>query len=1456
MKIFKKSVWVMLAIFFAILFAVSAVGASIMNENAGPINGLLGINPTEKIETDDGADQDTEYYKSDYYKANGSYDDAAMRANSETVALRTAVEGSVLLWNDNGALPLQKQSKVNLFGVSTMVDNWSIPSRHFLVQGEGSGMMYDQEGGIIRRNNLAEELRGKGLTVNDRLVSQYNSIAGSYRKSLTKNSDLSYKFGLNEAPWSAIETAANESVNGGAGIMIISRNGGEYKDILVGEQYVANTHLDANNYLDLSSEEADVLEHLMQLKRDGKLASVVLLINAANPVQFKNIKALSETYGDNGIDSCVWIGMGGTMSFVQIAEALTAQDDDYLLSGHLSDTFVNSAQSAPAFRNYGDFTWTDYSDRLPDLAQENKGDNNTHNTKYVVYQEGVYVGYKYYETRYEDAVLGRGNATSSVGVTAGSGNWSYADEVAFPFGHGGSYTTFGTSGFRAVENADGDYEVSLTIENTGDTYAGKETLQVYLQRPYTDYDRDPAHLIEKPAVELVGLAKTEKLAPGGKQELTVTVPKTALRTYDAYGKKTYILEQGTYYLAAGRNAHDALNNILAQKKADGITVNEAVMDAVGDAGMVHKIEVADFDFEIFSKTKDGDVITNRFENADLNLYRGTENQRVTYLSRNDWEGTYPAVGGVRLACTNDTMVADMQYGAAYDTDETAKLPEYGKDNGLTLIMLKDKAFDDPLWGDLLDQMTLAEQQWLCSFGLKFMASVESVVAPGTLSHDGPVGLKTKNPTLNTQMCFPSPVNMASTWNTELVEKLGDAFGLEMLHAGYTTIYAPGSNIHRTAYAGRNWEYFSEDGVLSGKMLSAEVQGLQSRGAIVITKHFALNDQETNRYGVSTWANEQTIRETYISAFEIAVTEGKMNGVMSSFNRLGCTWAGAHKGLLTDVLRTEWNFTGIVESDACAGGVAHMTSDASKAAGLVAGNDMWMDSGSEKYFDAFKKDPTVMQALRKASKRILYGQLHSNAMNGVSSTTIVVTRQAWWQTLLVWVQVIFGVLFGVMLVMAVLSFVFGTKKFNDWYNEKQAVAATAKAERIAAIAAVGQPVGKGYYVGKQPQTAETEAPTATGAIPPGYYVDGKKQRVSDKVKDIFILAGSVVLAIVLTLCITLPFVFSGNAVATPTHCEQICSTCGGCLNPGCEICESVCGEGKTEYEFEAENATKKTGVTAPVDYTSEKGTTYVGGFDENLGAGLTFDIFSEKATVATLVVTVNRRTVETTFSKHVKVEVNGKTLNSPKVVNGTSDGAENRISFVDVMLGCVELQAGNNVIDFTTVNDLSYNFDMIKLRSPEPLRETYDSFEFKASVCAVPGSGSAGAPRKESNGFVGNLSGNGGATLTFTLVSEGKCTAVLSAAVTGRRQQARKFTAGFVPSVNGTVVESDVVVPQGDQATEWSKSYLVTIGEIELEEGENTLVFTVPANVGNLDASNFDCIVIRAGYGVTCTSVWA
>ncbi len=571
------------------------------------------------------------------------------------------------------------------------------------------------------------------------------------------------------------------------------------------------------------------------------------------------------------------------------------------------------------------------------------------------------------------------------------------------------------SDYTVEQNGDGDYEVSVTVTNSGDV-KGKEVVQAYIQKPYTEYDKQ--NHIEKASVELVGFDKTEELEPGASQTVTITVPAYEFKTYDAYGKGTYIVEDGEHYIAVGSNSHDALNNILANK---GYTVDDG-MDYNGNGKLAVKLDdvnIAEDEFSVSPFTNN--PVENRFDDADVNRYEGTKGQEITYLSRSDWNGTYPKP--VVLTCS-EQMIKDLQYGPAPEpAEEGVEAPTYGTVTSelgqLTLAMLMDVEYDDPLWEDLLNQLTLDESITLVTAGSASFAGAESVAAPGGKSQDGPCGIR-DGAILESYMAFPCNGLLAATWNEPLIEELGNAFGMEIMHIGFTGIYGTGADIHRNAYCGRSWEYYSEDGFLSGKAYAAEVRGLQNRGVITFTKHFALNEQERNRYGGSVWANEQSIREIYLKAFEAGVTEGNANAMMSSFNRIGCTWAGSHKGLLTDVLRGEWNFIGMVETDAGVG--THMLVPEAYAGGVVAGNDLWMGGANLNAFGDYKNNPVVLQAIREACHRNLYTQLHSNAINGMTKGSRMIYHTPWWQTALTAGQVVSGVVAVLCLGMAVTSFV--------------------------------------------------------------------------------------------------------------------------------------------------------------------------------------------------------------------------------------------------------------------------------------------------------------------------------------------------------------------------------------------------------------------------------------------------
>lgn len=977
-----------------------------------------------RLVADEDADNniDTQYYKSDYaikdengnlvLKEDGNgvklqtFDNKAMREHSLDVAERVGEEGSVLLWNNNSALPLKEGDKVSTFGVTSL--DW-------LYGGTGSGFI------TVTPTDLQQVLESRNLSVNKSMINLlkrarvgYGRGWGQYSGNLEGYLCSATYYTVGEIPWKVLNTATSSTVEktvgeyGDAAIYTVTRNGGE--GALLREYF---NESEDGSYLSFTRDECSVLAGLQQLKESGKIKKIILVINSPGAMSMKYA-------ADYDIDACLWVGLGGNASMYYLADLLVGNANP---SGHLTDTWVYDIASAPANENFGNYTFAQ-STGLPAI---HSGGGSHNNDKYVVYQEGIYVGYLYYETRYEDLVIGGRNAESNVGVKAGGGSWDYGKEVAYTFGHGESYTDFEYSNYSVKKNGD-DYVVSMTITNKG-SVAGKEVMQVYLQKPYTDYD--VKNNVEKAAVELVGFAKTKLLQPDEKQTLTVTVPEYEFKSYDSYGAGTYILEKGSYYLAAGKDAHDALNNILAEKgysKADG-------MDADGDKSFAEEIKYSKDDFESYSISPfTGEKIENRFNDVDVNLYDGTT-QKVTYLSRSNWKDTYPT--GAVLNCTEEKMIADMQYARPIIEDPEAVMPvydtvtsEYGK---LSLIQLMGIPYDDPLWQDLLNQMTFEEQVNMVARGSHKIAGATSVNAPGYKATDGPCGIiKGSLAEVGEKMEFPCNGIVASTFNVELVEELGNAFGMEIMHVGYTGIYGTGVNIHRSAYGGRTWEYFSEDGFLTGKIYTALSRGLMNKGVVLFTKHLVLNEQECNRGGVTTWANEQSVREIYLKAFEAGITEGKTNGIMSSFNRIGCTWTGAHRGLLTGILRTEWGFNGIVESDSPSD--PHMSGNSTiYAAGIIAGQDVWMGNMDVSALDEYKDNATLCQALRESTHRNLYVQLNSSAMNGISSATHVEYIIPAWEKTLLAVEIITGVFAGACIIMVAVSWVFwdrnGRKNIN-------------------------------------------------------------------------------------------------------------------------------------------------------------------------------------------------------------------------------------------------------------------------------------------------------------------------------------------------------------------------------------------------------------------------------------------
>ena len=982
MKMNSKSkivLWGVLTGFFCLLMAAIMFGTSLAFHYANTINGTFGIKTTRVVNKTT-TDEDLEYWKSEFIKkdANGNpltvtedgythqvYDYDALWEEINRVNLQIAVEGATILWNQNG-IPLATGSSVSFFGQRSV--DW--------VYVTGGSASTETKGSPSLRTVFSDADFG----VNRTLWAYYESCG--YKGTMSEK--------INEAPWSKVSAAAASSFAsyGDAAIVTLGRMGCENNDL----KTTGSDGLDGS-YLDISQEEKNLLTEVVKLKKSNTFKKVILLLNSDHAFSMKNILPFR-----NDVDACVWVGSAGRNSAQAVCDILSGKSNP---SGSLMDTYLFDNLKSPVMANMGDFTYGDL-EKYPDLAGRIEWGNRE--GSYIVYAEGIYSGYRYYETRYEDKVLNRGNA----------GDFDYNAEVAYPFGYNKSYTTFSLSNYKAARSGS-NYKISVKVTNTG-AVAGKKAVQIYLQRPYTDYDKQ--YGIEKPAVELVGFAKTETLEPNASETVEVLVPAEYFRAFDVQNKGTYILEAGDYYLTAGNDAHDAINNILAAK---GKTVADG-MTAEGDASLTEKFEVKADDYEIYSKNEDNFAIKEQLSMVDINRYENRGTNAVTYLTRNDWTGTYPTET-VKLTL-NDKMVEDLSIckTPVEDVDAADYTFQYEKENDYRLVMFRNEDYDSELWDILLDQMSLEEQVLLNVYGSLSTRAVDSIGLPQTADYDGPMGLRKYTQNGGTaQLCFASAVVQGATMNISLVERLGQMFGEEMLHADYQVVYAPACNIHRSAFSARNSEYYSEDGVLNGLMAAACVRGGQSKGGLLTVKHFALNDQDYNRYAVGVWCNEQAAREVYIRPFELAVREGSALAMMTSYNRTGVLWSGGNYNLLTNIVRGEWGFEGAIFSDAWS---SSKVGAMNYIDGLMAGNDVEFTSGTMSSLSKYLDSNTVRMRLRESAKHTLYAMSRSNTMNGLKSDSEIIHITPWWQYVIVAIDVVSILLFlgsGAMLVRAALKF---------------------------------------------------------------------------------------------------------------------------------------------------------------------------------------------------------------------------------------------------------------------------------------------------------------------------------------------------------------------------------------------------------------------------------------------------
>ena len=902
-------------------------------------------------------------------------------ANAQEVNLKLAEEGFVLLKNENAALPMNKGARISVFSKNSVNLSYG---------GSGSGG-FDTS----NNKNLYESLNDAGFVTNPTLKSFYESSqSGPVRTANSSDLDNgdNQKIATAETPQSKYTDAVKNSYAdySDAALVVITRIGGEGFDLPRYQGDSEGAVSPDSHYLELDQNEIDLLTAVT----DGTFKRVVVVFNTPSSFEATFLKDSAYAAFADKIDAAVWIGFTGSNGITALGEILNG---DVNPSGRLVDTWAADFTKNPSFVNFG-------TGCLPDTTDKYDG-----GMYYSVdYEEGIYVGYRYYETR---------------GETDGE-DW-YNANVVYPFGYGLSYTTFDwTVGDASVSEIElgTTITVPVTVKNTG-SVAGKDVVQLYASAPYTLGGIEKAHKV------LVGFAKTKLLQPGESETVTVSFDPYSAASYDyrdanSNGFSGYELETGEYTLYVSRNAHES-------EKA--IALNLAADVQIGT-----------------DPTTDSEVV-NRY--TDSEDFLDSDWQLDTMLSRADWEGTWPTPQTAQQHAGTDRLYEEIrseEHNNPTDFD-SEEYPWFGEEPTLTLRDLLPSAeaegyepvvsYDDERWEELMMGCDEEEMIALINNGAYHTLAMESVGLPATIHGDGPSGFTcfmSKEQVNGTCQYVSEPV-MASTWNINLMNELGEAIGEEgtigdkATGQPYSSIYAPGVNIHRSPFGGRCSEYFSEDPFISGMMGAAEVEGIQSRGVLPTVKHFVANEQETHRSigGDLSWLSEQALREIYLKPFEYTVKLGETRGIMTSFNRIGTRWTGGDYRLLTEILRNEWGFNGLVICDFntipqymiprmmfYAGGSLDLATQQSA---------MWTDCDTSDAGDAI--------VLMRAVKDVMYALVNSNAMNA----EVIGYNPPIWQEYLHWINIGAFTLVGVWLVLAIVR----TVRCNKRQKAKFAAANAAK-----------------------------------------------------------------------------------------------------------------------------------------------------------------------------------------------------------------------------------------------------------------------------------------------------------------------------------------------------------------------------------------------------------------------------
>ena len=930
-----------------VLLAFISVFNLVATQNSFIYNTINSVLGGERRKLVSGDPEQYQYYTADYKNKQATL--AAANALNEEI-----VEEGITLLKNESSLPLSSGSRISVFGKNSV---------NLVYGGSGSGGA--SAAGAV---TLYESLSKAGFEANPALKSFYenNSKSGSGRPSSPAMGDVLAGFATGETPVSSYSGISYDGYKDAA-LIVISRIGGEGYDLprtmkesyADGAKAISGANAD-DHYLRLDNNERDLVSYV---KAQG-FSNICVIVNSATPIE------LGELQDDDGIKSILWIGSVGKTGINALGRVLNGSVNP---SGKTVDTYVRDFTKDPSWQNFGNNNVTDGNRYFVD------GKKRAY--YFVEYEEGIYVGYRYWETR---------------AVEEANGETWYADNVVYPMGYGLSYTEFAWQLKNKAEIESASYNeksvVTLEVEvsNTG-SVPGKEVVEIYLTAPYTKGGIEKAHVV------LVGFEKTPMLYPEGDSRgpnsatVSIEVPVYYFASYDyndanGNGNKGYEIEAGDYQLKVSRNAHEV---------EDVATVSMGAILVQDD-------------------TTTGNTVTNRFDDVSNELKQN--------MSRADFAGTFPTSPTDADRNVTQSFIDSLTYqpndtNQKWSADVAPKQSNKTLSYNATTVKLSDLLnyengvltvdYNDPLWDELLDQLTVKQMIDLIGTGNYNTSFIENIAKPRTTDPDGPVGFTAfmGDPSVYDTCFYASGCVLGATYNKDLAFRMGEMVGNEGLIGDergdgrpYSGWYAPAVNIHRSQFSGRNWEYYSEDGYLSGIMAAHVVKGASSKGVYAYVKHFALNDQETNRSnnGILTWANEQAMREIYLRAFELTVKEGHTSAIMSSFNRIGKTWSGGSYELLTEVLRNEWGFNGMVVTD-----YNYATPYMNVDQMIRAGGDINL---SQANYPSNDMSPTQIANLRRATKNILYTVAGSNAMNGSGQGVVYKYTAPTWVIIMVVVDV--------------------------------------------------------------------------------------------------------------------------------------------------------------------------------------------------------------------------------------------------------------------------------------------------------------------------------------------------------------------------------------------------------------------------------------------------------------------